>query len=266
MSLLEETKFLLRRYRIRPKKRLGQHFTIDSSFFQRMAEYASLTREDIALDVGAGLGFLTRFLAGKCKEVLAVEADSRLASILREILKAFPNVLVLEGDLFKVQLPWFNKVVAIPPYGISSMLVRWLFDKRVDCAVLVFQKEFAYRLVAPIGSKDYGWLTVLTYYHFDVELLDEIPRWTFFPQPKVDSVIVQFKPRRPPFHVKNEKTFTQLVQTLFTQRNKKVKNAIQAFIKRGQAKLTDCSIPFQGRRVRELAPEDFGVLADVIAS
>lgn len=272
MSLLEETKFLLRKYRIFPKKRLSQHFTVDPSIFQLMAGYADLTGDDVVLDIGAGFGFLTRFLAGKCRRVLAVELDSRVATVLRALLRDLPNVVVVEGDLLKVQLPPFNKVVAIPPYGISSSLIQWLFDKPITCAVLVLQKEFANRLVAPIGSEDYGWLTVLAYYHFDIELLEEVPRQAFYPQPEVDSLIVLFKPKHPkPFHVKNEERFKRFVQAMFTQRNRKVKNAVQAFIKKelataGRDAQTGGSIPFQDKRVRELAPEDFGVLANVFTN
>lgn len=271
MNLLKETKYLLRKYRIFPKRRLSQHFTVDPSIFQLMAEYAALTSDDVVLDIGAGFGFLTRFLAGKCRAVLAVELDSRVANVLRTLLKDLPNVVVIEGDVLKVQLPSFNKVVAIPPYGISSHLIQWLFDKPICCAVLVLQKEFAQRLAAPIGSESYGWLTVLTYYYLDVELLDEVPRHAFYPQPEVDSIIVLLKPKNPhPFHVSDEEMFKRLVQTMFTQRNRKVKNAVQVFIRKelapiGKNVLTS-SIPFQERRVRELAPEDFGVLANALTS
>ncbi|MEM2419970.1 MAG: 16S rRNA (adenine(1518)-N(6)/adenine(1519)-N(6))-dimethyltransferase RsmA [Candidatus Bathyarchaeia archaeon] len=272
MSLLEETKRLLRRYRIFPKKRLSQHFTVDPFIFRLMAEYAALTSNDVVLDVGAGFGFLTRYLAGKCQGVLAVELDHKVAAALRALLRDLPNAVVVEGDVFKVQLPSFNKVVAIPPYGISSHLVEWLFSKPIECAVFVLQKEFAQRLVAPVGSKNYSWLTVLTYYYFEVELLDEVPRHAFYPPPKVDSIIVLLKPKRPrPFQVNSEEKFKRFVQTLFTQRNKKVRNAIWVFAKKecnlaGRNMQTGVSIPFQDRRVRELAPEDFGVLVNVFAS
>jgi len=232
-----------------------------------MAECAALTRSDTVLDIGAGLGFLTRFLAEKCGMVLAVEADSRLASVLRRLLEGLPNVVLVESDVFKVQLPQFNKVVSIPPYRISSALVQWLFDKNFDCAVLVLQKEFAHRLVAPIGSADYGWLTVLAYYHFKVGFFGEVSRWAFYPPPEVDSVIVGLKPRTPPpFNVKNKGLFRRLTQALFTQRNRKVRNAIQAFVKKEHLPQIADSIPFKERRVRELAPEDFGALANVFAN
>ena len=262
MSLLEETKLLLRRHRIFPKKRLGQHFTIEPSIFQRLADYASLGKDDVILDVGAGLGFLTRFLAEKCGKVLAVELDARLVKVLREQLKGLANVKIVEGDVLKTPLPPFNKVVSIPPYNISSALIQWLFKRNFECAVMVLQKEFANRLVAPIGSEDYGWLTVLTYYHFDAELLDDVPKWFFYPQPEIDSVIVRLKPRpMSPFRLRDQVFFEKLVRTLFTQRNKKVRNVVQQFTEK---KCAD-QLPFRDRRVRELAPEDFGELANVLA-
>jgi 16S rRNA (adenine1518-N6/adenine1519-N6)-dimethyltransferase len=272
MSLLERTKFLLRRYRIFPKKRLGQNFMVEPSFFQCMIKYASLSRDDVVLDVGAGLGFLTRSVADKCKRVLAVESDSSLVSILHAELRNFPNVELIKGNVLKVQIPQFNKAVSVPPYHISSSLLLWLFNKNFECAVLIFQKEFANRLVASVGSEDYGWLTIVAYYHVEVELFDEVPKWMFYPQPEVSSIIVRLEPKKPlPFTLKDKVLFKQLVRTLFTQRNRKVRNAVLPFIKithvttaENAVKLAD-SLPFHDKRVRELAPEDFGALANALA-
>lgn len=273
MSLLERTKFLLRRYRILPKKRLGQNFIVESSIFQNLADYASLNPNDVVLDVGAGLGFLTRFLADKCDHVLAVEVDSKLVQCLHEQLRDAYNVKVIKGDVLKVQIPQFNKVVSIPPYSISSQLLRWLFSKDFECAILIFQREFAQRLNAPIGSENYGWLNVVTYYYVETELLDDVPALMFYPPPEVDSIIVRLKPKTPlPFSLKNERLFWQLTRLLFTQRNRKVKNAVFSFVKSKFSRNLEnaseriSSIPFSGRRVRELAPEDFGVLANVLAN
>ncbi len=271
MSLIEEAELLLRKHRIFPKKRLGQHFMVEPSVFQLLADYALLGRGDVVLDIGAGLGFLTRFLAEKCGKVLAVELDNRLLKVLREQLKGLPNVKVIEGDVLKISLPEFNKVVSIPPYGISSALIQWFFSKKLECAVMVFQKEFANRLVAPIGSEDYGWLTVHAYYYFDVELLDDVPKSFFYPQPEIDSIIVRLKPKSPPFRLMDEALFAKLVQALFTQRNRKVRNAIQPFIRKERAVSGDAvrvadSLPFHDRRVRELAPEDFGELANALTN
>ncbi len=272
MSLLERTKFLLRRHRIFPKKLFGQNFMVETSIIQSMVAYASLTQNDVVLDIGAGLGFLTRFLADRCKRVLAVESDARLVEALRAQLKDSSNVKIIKCDVLKASISRFNKVVSIPPYHISSPLLLWLFSKNFDCAVLIFQKEFANRLVASIGSENYGWLTVFTYYHVEVELLDDVPRWVFYPPPDVDSIIVRLKPRKSsPFKLENEALFRQMVQSLFTQRNRKVRNAVLPFVK-GRLGITAEKadelvevLPFRDKRVRELAPEDFGVLANAIS-
>jgi len=245
---------------------------VDSSILQNMVDYASLNPSDVVLDIGAGLGFLTRFLANKCKCVLAVEPDAYLVRILREQLKDLPNVKIIEGDVLKANIPQFDKVVSIPPYNISSRLLLWLFSKNFGCAILIFQKEFANRLVASVGSEYYGWLTVFTYYHVEVELLDDVPKWMFYPQPEVDSIIVRLKLRKvSPFKLKNEVVFKQLVRSLFTQRNRKVRNAILPFIKGMSAIATEENaelaeaFPFGDKRVRDLAPEDFGALANALS-
>ena len=127
MSVLE-TKRLLRTFRIVPNRLLGQNFMVDPSLFPKLVDYASLDKTDVVLDAGAGFGFLTRFLANKCKSVLAVEKDPRVATVLREQLRGLANVTVIEGDVLKTAIPNFSKVVSIPPYQISSRLLLWLFD------------------------------------------------------------------------------------------------------------------------------------------
>ena len=267
MGLLHRSKHLLRHYKILPKKRFGQNFAVDKTLLRKLILYASLTKDDVVLEVGAGLGFITELLSEKCKQVVAVEIDPKLMKILREQLQGLRNVELIEGDVLSAFIPLFNKVVSIPPYYISSPLVLWLLERRFDCAVLTFQEEFAERLVAAVGSKGYGRLTVNVYYRATVELLDRVSRETFYPPPDVDSVVVRLKPKEPPFHVEDEEAFFELVQILFSQRNRKVRNAIVPLLrKRGVGverarRLTD-STPFHDKRVRELAPEDFGALTN----
>lgn len=273
MSLLEKAKYLLRTYRILPKKSLGQNFMIEPAFFSRMTDSVSLGKNDIVLDMGAGLGFLTRFLANKCKAVLAVEADPTIECLLREQLTDLSNVKVIAGNVLKIAVSSFNKVVSIPPYNISSHLLLWLFNKRFDSASFIFQREFADRLVAPTRSEEYGLLTVFSYYYVTAEFLDTVPKFAFYPQPKVDSIIVSLKPRgNRPFALKDEASFRHLVQSLFTQRNRKVRNAISPYLKdvysmsKETAAKTAQALPFHDKRVRELTPEDFGVLANALAN
>ncbi len=269
MSYLGRTKRLLRVYKVYPKKRLGQNFMIDGALMRRMISHAALDYEDIVLEVGAGFGFLTQLLSQRCKKTIAVEIDPKLLQALNEQFQGAEKIELIQGDILKVPIPPFTKVVSTPPYSISSPLLFWLLGKTFKLAVLVFQEEFAKRLTATVGSKDYSRLTVATYYRADAELLDHVSKNSFHPPPDVDSVIVRLRPKSVPFKVKDEKAFFELLQTVFTQRNKKLRNAVLSFmIKQGLGKeearkLAD-SLTFHDKRVRELAPEDFGALTNEI--
>ncbi len=269
---ISETKRLLREHRIVPNRLLGQNFMIEPSIFPKLSDYASLDMADVVLDAGAGFGFLTRFLANNCKTVIAVEKDPRVAEVLRAQLRDVANVTVVEDDVLKAALPEFNKMVSIPPYYLSSRLVTWLFERNVECAVLILQREFAGRLVAAVGSEDYGWLTVVACHSAEVELLDAVPKSLFYPPPEVDSLIVRLTPwKAAPFEVKDTAFFRRMVRYLFAQRNKKLCNALVPFLKstlkmtKEDAEKVAGTFPFREKRVRELPPEVFGVLANALA-
>jgi 16S rRNA (adenine1518-N6/adenine1519-N6)-dimethyltransferase len=271
MILLEETKSLLRSHRTSPKKEFGQNFLVEPSVYQLMIDYASLNQDDTVLDIGAGFGFLTRLMAGKCRTVVAVESDGTLANVLRERLSGLSNVKLVEGDVLKADIPEFSKIVSTPPYNISSDLLLWIFSRSFNRAVLIFQREFADRLVARVASEKYGWLAVLTHYWAEVELLDKVSKSSFYPQPEIDSVIVRVVPKERRLIGQEEMlTFKRFVKVLFTHRNKKVKGAVLAYLRGvgGMSKLDAAKVaeklPYSDSRVRELAPEDFGVFINAI--
>ena len=268
---LEETKRLLRTFRIVPNKLLGQNFMVEPAYYAKLCEYAFLKKTDVVLDVGAGFGFLTQFLSDKCKAVVAVEKDPRVAMVLREQVKDYANVTVINGDVLKVKLPAFDKVIAIPPYYLSSRLIVWLLEHKTACALLILQKEFATKLVAPVGSEDYGWLTVITAHEAQAELLDVVSNSMFYPKPEVDSVIVRLtRWNTSPFSVKDTSFFNCLVRCLFTQRNKKICNSLVSFLRsarkmgKAEAQQLASKAPFSDRRTRELSPEEFGELANAL--
>jgi 16S rRNA (adenine1518-N6/adenine1519-N6)-dimethyltransferase len=255
---LEEIEQLLLAHRISPNKLLGQNFMVDPTLYPKLCSYAELTKSDVVLDAGSGFGFLTRFLSGKCKSVVAVEKDPQVAAVLHEKING-------------LQLPQFNKVIAIPPYYLSSNLVMWLLERKVDCAVMILQKEFAYRLVAPVASEEYGWLTVFSNLNANVALLDLVAKDKFYPPPEVDSIIINLKSwDTKPFAVRNEDLFIRLVKWLFTQRNKKIAKAITPFIKsnykisKQEAEELALTLPFHDRRARELMPKDFGAIVNAL--
>jgi 16S rRNA (adenine1518-N6/adenine1519-N6)-dimethyltransferase len=268
---LEEIQQLLNTHKISPNKLLGQNFMVEPAFYYRLSEYAALNLSDVVLDAGAGFGFLAKYLSGRCRAVVAVEKDPQVAAILREKVNSSDNITAIEGDVLKVELPPFNKVIAIPPYYLSSKLVMWVLKRKVDCAVLVVQKEFAQRFVAPVGSEEYGWLTVVTQRLAEAELLDAVPKDKFYPQPEVDSVILRLKPWiTKSFEVKNEISFMQLTKWLFTERNKKLAKALVPFLKsncklsKQEAEKLAQTLPHQDKRVRELSPKDFGAIANAL--
>jgi len=262
---------LLFTHHISPNKLLGQNFMVEPALYPKLCSYADLTGSDVVLDAGAGFGLLTRFLSDKCRGVVAVEKDPQLAAVLREEFIDTKNVAIVEGDVLKVQLPPFNKAISAPPYYMSSQLVMWLLERPADCAVLIVQKEFAQRLVAPVGSEEYGWLTVVVQQQAEAKLLDDVPKDMFYPPPEVDSIILSLKPwSTRPFEVKDKPMFVRLAKWLFTQRNKKLAKAIAPFLrsnfkldKQEAAKIAD-NLPFPDKRARELSPEDFGAIANAL--
>jgi 16S rRNA (adenine1518-N6/adenine1519-N6)-dimethyltransferase len=270
MSLLEETKQILKTNGIVPNRLLGQNFLIDGSVFPRLVTYGSISSNDVVLDVGAGFGSLSSLLAAKCRIVLAVEKDPSLASVLNKRFASAANVRIIKSDVLTADLPPFDKVVSAPPYQISSPLLMWLFDRQFECAVLILQEEFANRLIAKVGTEDYSWLTVYTHSRGTVELLDAIPRSMFFPEPEVDSMIVRLTPLAHPLSFKNPRLFIQMLKHIFSERNKKLSNAALPFAKnvlrlsKEDAKQRLKKLAFCEERVRTLPPEAFGEVAHVL--
>jgi 16S rRNA (adenine1518-N6/adenine1519-N6)-dimethyltransferase len=267
---LKHIQQLLKAHNISPNKLLGQNFMIEPNYYPKLAKYADLGSGDVVLDAGAGFGLLTRFLSQKCKGVVAVEKDPEIARFLKEEFQN-SNVTVVEGDVLKAELPPFNKAIAAPPYYLSSQLVLWLLERKIDCAALIVQKEFAERLIAKVGTEEYGWITVVVQQQAEAQMLDVVPKDMFYPPPEVDSVIISIKPwAKNPFEVKNQTEFIHLAKWLFTQRNKKLAKALAPYLRsnyklgKQEAEKLAQSVPFHEHRPRELSPKDFGAIADVL--
>ena len=270
MSLLDEIKCLLCSYNIHARRNLGQSFCVDDGLLRRMVAYSDLFRDDIVLEVGSGFGFLTRLLSEVAKQVIAVELDPKLLEALKNGLRDRRNVTLIRGNILEIELPMFNKIVANPPYSISSPLIMRLFERSFKCAVLTLQKEFAERLIASIGTRDYGPLSVIADYRVYPVILEHLSRSSFYPQPNVDSVVVSMKTYEPKFNVRDEKLFFRLVEHLFTQRNRKVKKPLESFflkemqVSKTEAGLIIKNLPFTEERVCSVEPEKFGLLSNEI--
>ena len=252
---------------MRASKSLGQHFLIDERVAHRHIEFADIAAHDVVLEVGPGLGVLTRLLARRAAKVVAVEADRRLARALAAIAD---NVEVIQGDAVRVPLPGFDRVVSNLPYQISSPITFRLLEMPFERAVLMYQEEFARRLVARPGDDGYSRLSVKAFVRARSEIVERVPRSAFWPQPKVDSAIVLLEPRPPPFEVKNWGVFDAIVDATFEHRRKKIENSLRLGWQRiapdpETLEAALAGAPHRSRRPEELAPEEFGELADALS-
>jgi 16S rRNA (adenine1518-N6/adenine1519-N6)-dimethyltransferase len=269
VSLKEETKLTLKKHGIKPNKRLGQNFIIDRDVLLREISHADIKKSDKILEIGSGIGTLTELLAKHAGNVYVVEADARMVEILKE--RVGGNVEIIKGDVLKVKLPEFDKVVSNIPYSISSPLTFRLLAYDFKMAIITYQKEFAERMVAKPGKRNYSRLSVATYYHADAEILEVLPPGAFYPAPDVDSAIVKLTPKkRKPFKV-NESLFFDLLRGLFSHKKKTLKKALffalsDVFDMRSKEKRKEILDTFDEnltkRRVFTLTPEELADICD----
>ena len=264
---VEELKAVLESLGKRPTKRLGQNFLLDTSVIQRQVGYADLSPGDTVLEIGPGLGNLTEELLKTGAKVVTIEQDPLFCQFLRK--RFGDSVAITQADAVKAFLPKFNKVVSNLPYQISSPITFKLLDTGFDVAVVMLQREFAERMIAKPGTSEYGRLSVGVYYRADCDIMLNVPRTAFWPQPKVDSCVVRLVPRRPPFTVKDDSAFYAVTKAIFSHRRKKISNslrsdpAVRMYIDENTSTRLD-ELPFASKRAEELTPEMIGELTDAV--
>lgn len=246
------------------KSKLGQNFLIDNNIAKKEVSYAKITKEDIILEIGPGRGIITKLLAEKAKKVIAIEIDTKLVNILTKSLPE--NVEVINDDALKVNfdnLGNFNKIVSNLPYRISSPITFKFLEYNFDLAILIYQKEFADRMVAKPGNKNYSRLSVGIDYRANCKVLKNIPKTCFRPQPKVDSCMIKLIPKKsPPFYVEDEKLFFDLTRNLFNHRRKKIRTILIKFYKN----LNLEKAPYVECRVEELNPGQIAEIGNYLAN
>jgi 16S rRNA (adenine1518-N6/adenine1519-N6)-dimethyltransferase len=279
---LSESKTIINRAPLRPNKRLGQHFLRDYSIINEIIERSGFLKSDDVLEIGPGLGALTIPLAGHVNRVIAVEKDTRLAEMLGKRLTqdGINNVVLINDDILKVDLKEISgmaegklKAIGNLPYNISSPFMERLFKHRdlISMAVLMFQYEFAKRLLALPGGKDYGSLTVLIRYDAEVSPLIDVSRDAFYPMPKVGSMVVKVNMER--FHARraeDDGVFRMVVKGAFAHRRKTILNSLSGtLLTCGNDKIREalnlCAID-PVRRAETLDIDEFISLADTLKS
>ena len=213
---------------IKLNRNLGQNYLIDKNKRDQIIDFGNITKDDVVLEIGTGIGTLTIELAKRAKKVIAIEQDSNICEILAKRLEKenIDNVELINDDALKVDFAPFNKIISNLPYQISSPITFKFLDYDFDLAILMYQKEFAQRMNGEVGSKNYSRLSAMLYFKCDVEKMTDVSCESFIPKPQIDSTVVKLTPKENTIAEDDFKTYSKFTKALFQHRNKKIRNAL----------------------------------------
>ena len=241
MSVLEETKYLMKKYKIKANKGLGQNFLIDDTVIEDIVGGASIGKDDLVIEIGPGLGSMTVLLVEKAKKVICVELDKKMIKILNDRFIAYNNIELINEDVLKLDLNKLIKqekeqneikdvkIVANLPYYITTPIIMKLLEENLDIAsiTVMIQKEVADRLIEIPSGKNTGAITYTVYYYCECEKIREVENIWFVPMPEVTSEVINLRLRKEPaVKVENKKVFFNIIKSAFIQRRKTLLNAL----------------------------------------
>ena len=241
MNVLEETKYLMKKYKIKANKSLGQNFLIDDKVIEDIVGGASIGKDDLVIEIGPGLGSMTALLVEKAKKVICVELDKKMIKILNDRFIADNNIELINEDVLKLDLNKLIKqekeqneikdvkIVANLPYYITTPIIMKLLEEKLDIAsiTVMIQKEVADRLIEIPSGKNTGAITYTVYYYCECEKIREVENTCFVPMPEVTSEVINLKLRKEPaVKVENKKIFFNIIKSAFMQRRKTLLNAL----------------------------------------
>ena len=279
LSSHQATKEVVQKHNFKFSKSLGQNFLIDTNVIDRILEGARVKEGDYVIEVGPGIGTLTKEMGRSAEKVVAIEIDKTLIPILEETLEDFPNIEAINQDILKVNVQELVKeklnggpvkLVANLPYYITTPIVMKFLEEDIPVTdiVVMVQKEVADRMNAKPNTKDYGALSVAVQYYCDTEIVAKAPRHMFMPQPNVDSTVIGLHVREEQiYHVDNEDIFFKTVKASFGQRRKTLLNSLGGlgFLSKDQIKeaLKEANID-EKRRGETLSIEEFASLSNAV--
>ncbi len=271
---------IIRRYNVTPRKSLGQSFLIDSNSIRKIVELSGFNSSDTVVEIGSGLGVMTKMIAAKVGRLIALELDRGLIAILQEELKEDSNIDLVQTDVLKYDFRAFKtdikahkiKVIGNIPYYISSPIVFKLIDNRdvIDRAILTVQEEVAERLLAPADTRAYGIPTVILSMYATTHPRMTLGPKQFFPSPQVTSMVIEIKFRQAPLVDLIDPAFFRLVvRTAFGRRRKTLLNNLKALDRHGLSAAVIAKtleeVGIDGRRRAETVQSvDFGRLANAL--
>ncbi len=228
----------IKKYEFAFQKKFGQNFLIDDHVITKIINAAEITKDDLVLEIGPGIGTMTQYLAESAGKVIAVEIDKNLIPILGETLAEYDNVTIINEDILKLDINRLFeeendgkpiKVVANLPYYITTPIIMGLFESRVplQSITVMVQKEVADRMQVGPGSKDYGALSLAVQYYAKPYIAANVPPNCFIPRPGVGSAVIRLtRYEEPPVMVKDESLMFKLIRASFNQRRKTLQNGI----------------------------------------
>ncbi len=229
---------IINKYNFIFQKKYGQNFLIDTHVLDKIISAANISKDDMVLEIGPGIGTMTQYLSEASKAVVAVEIDKKLIPILKETLLSCSNVTIINDDILKVDLNKLVlennngkpiKIVANLPYYITTPIIMGLFESKlpVDNITVMVQKEVADRMKAVPGSKDYGALSLAVSYYAQPYIVANVPPNCFIPRPNVGSAVIRLtKYKEPPVEVWDEALFFKIIRASFNQRRKTLLNGL----------------------------------------
>ncbi len=239
---LKETKYLMKNYKIKANKNLGQNFLIDDIALQDIAGGADIHENDLVIEIGPGLGSLTKLLLEKAKKVICIELDKKMVKILKDRFLAYNNLEIINEDILRINLNELIKIekekdlkiekvkiVANLPYYITTPIIMNLVenDLDIDSITVMIQKEVAERLIAVPGTKETGAITYTIYYYCESKKIREVENTCFIPEPEVKSEVINLKLRKePPVQVKDKKVMFKIIKSAYMQRRKTILNSL----------------------------------------
>lgn len=240
-NILEETKFIMKKYNIKANKKLGQNFLVSEEVVNTIADCSQITKEDLVIEIGPGLGTLTKKLLDKAGKVICIELDTNMLKILEDRFSLYNNFELINNDVLKVDLKNIiekekingniknAKIVANLPYYITTPIIMKLLEEELELEsiTVMIQKEVADRLIAIPGSKNTGAITYSVYYYATSEDILEVPNNSFIPEPEVTSKVIKLNIRKQPvISSENKEKMFKVIKCAFMQKRKTLLNSL----------------------------------------
>lgn len=282
MGILEETKFIMNKYKVKANKNLGQNFLIDEQVIKDIIDGAEIESDDLVIEIGPGLGTLTAYLLEKAKKVICIELDKKMIKILNDRFIAYNNIELINADVLKLDLNEIIKqekqnnnvknvkIVANLPYYITTPIIMKLLESKLDVEsiTVMIQKEVAERLIEIPSKKNTGAITYTIYYYCEGKKIRDVDSTAFIPMPEVTSEVISLKLRKEPYvKIISEKVFFNIIKSSFMQRRKTLLNAL---VNSGVFKNKEEGIEFlkkanlsENIRAENLKIEDFALLCNL---